>query len=104
MMVLGLSLTPAVPMTLTMTPPPDPANKGVLGAPIKLEGFALPELERNESALGRGQSFLDLPQPGKCADAAVAAGVTQFTQRLPHLPLGSPLTLAASAIGLEPQT
>ena len=84
--------------------PPDPADKGVLRAPVKLERFALPELERNESSFGCGQSFLSLPQPGKCADPAVAAGVTQFTQRLPHLPLGSPLALAASAIGFEPQT
>ena len=58
--------------------PPDPADKGVLRAPVKLEGFALPELERNESALGCGQPFLDLPQPGKCADAAIAAGVAQL--------------------------
>ena len=84
--------------------PPDPANEGVLGALIKLEGFALPELERNESSLGRGQSFLDLPQPGKCADAAVTAGVAQVTQGLPHPPLGAPLALAAPGICLEPQT
>lgn len=52
---------------------PDPANKGLVGAPIKLQGYALPKLKQNERSFGSTQSFLDFPQPDKCGDSATPA-------------------------------
>ena len=55
--------------------PPDAGDKGELGTPVKLKGFAWLEFKRNKRALGRAQALPDLPQSGKRTDTAVAAQV-----------------------------
>ena len=45
--------------------PPDPADEGVLGAPVELKGFALLELQWNESAHGNNGHNLMVINPVK---------------------------------------
>ncbi|CAG9197806.1 hypothetical protein BVI434_1420001 [Burkholderia vietnamiensis] len=81
---------------------PQPTNKRVFAAPVKLEGFAGFEGERHEGLLARRLSLLLVPTPHERAYAAVAAGVTLGADRLEHEPGGAPVTLRAMTVGTQP--
>lgn len=79
-----------------------PPNRQVLGAPVKLEGFAQLEVQGNEAHAPGGLALFLFPLPTEGVDLGLAAAVTQGTDGLEVGVDGAPLALAAVRVGLEP--
>ena len=78
------------------------ANEHVLAAPVKLEGFAERETERNiGSSLGVGFN-VGFPAPDEGADASVAARIALRLQCLMEMNGGATLSFVALPVGLQP--
>ena len=79
----------------------DTADHQTFFAPVELEGLALLEAERHESA--RRVAFAAAPLTGEIGDAAIAAGVALGFDVKEQGLAGSAVLLDAQRIGLEGQ-